>query len=544
MKKLLLLLLPFSLLASDALVRKEEWKFTKTKSGYSLELKRTVKRLGWRGKDFMKTFDLILPGDYPFRVVRAYTVNSMGKKVDVPRRGITTDTAPALSFFPYFTFLKLHRINFPALEVPSESHLDIIVKIQDERLDWSFQLLEPFPSLEKRWIFVGFEKIKYFAPGFSPQEFRQSEPTGGEAMGLRFVNLPPYPPEPLQPPSPSLIISSWGGWSELAREVQQTIGEAEKNGRKFPDVFSVLKFVRANLKIVKLPIKWSLLYARSPRQVLNSGYASPVEAALVLRWLFSSSGYNPLFYLEASSEYFSEQVPSLSQFSGAGVYLPGPGLYISSSLVPEKLPPQKVLWIFSEVPHLLRTSPLRAEENGILADFSIEEGRIEGKIEGKGNFLIYGDGYEQAKKYAEALGLEISLEKAGILGNTLELAGKLMAKDGLVRLRPDMGLLPRSKEGFGQDRITPVEFPQPFFINLRLRVKDLGNLIFLPSPSRFSSKYGRFSLEIEKNPPWVMLNYRVEVLRKRIPPAEATSLKKLIHLCRDENLTSLVFLPE
>ncbi len=542
MKRIIFVLIAFSLMASDALIRREEWKFSKTKTGYDFRLVKIVKRLGWKGKDFMRRFEMALPGEYSLTVEKAYTVNSMGKKIDVPPQDISTGPAPGLAFFPYFSFLKLHRIDFGNPDLPSESYIEISGKTQEENLDWSFTLLEPFPALEKRWIFTGFDSVKYYAPGFVPQEFLQPDERGGEAMAIRFVNLPPYPPEPLQPPPPSLVISSWSGWTSLANSIKDSI-EVGKGQFKFSDIFSALEFLRGKLRRVSLPIKWSLLYARSPEEVLKSGYASPVEVALVLKWVLAGAGYEPEFYLEAPADRFSEEAPALSQFTEAGIYLPGPGLYINSRLVPEKMPPQRVLWIFSKIPHLLRTGPVKPGENGIRAEMSISGGKIKGRIEGLGNFLFYGDPSKEAKKYAGSLGLKITVNQAKLTGNILEFEGNLVAEDGLISLRPDMGLLPASEEGFGEDRITPVKFPQPFFVALNLRVENPSDIIFLPSPARYSNDYGRFILEVKKNSDYVRLNYRMELLKEKIAPAEAGKIKKLIHLCRDKNLTSLVFLP-
>ncbi len=539
-KLLVLVLLIGKLMSSDALVRREVWEFTKESDAYTFLMKRTVKRLGWGAKDFMRTFEMVLPKEYPFRVVRAYTVNSQGRKIDVPSRNLRS--FPYFPFFPYFSFLRKYEVVFPEVGVPSESHVEVRGRVQ-EVLDARFPLLEPYPSLEKRWAFVGFKKVFFHAQGFSPQVMKEPR-MGEEATVLRFVNLPPYPHEPLQPRVPSLVVSARQGWGELEAEVKEVLNsEGLKDKFKFPDLSSALEYLKARLKPVRFPLRFSLLYARSEKEVLESGYASPVEMAMVLRAVLRNSGYEPIIYFSAPQDAFSEEVPAISQFDEVGVYVAKPGLYITSDLKPVRFPVDRVLWIFSSTPHFQRTSPIGAEQNLLRVRIRIEGERLQGELEGSGNFVLYGNAPEVGKAYLRKMGISAELQEARIVGNLLTFSALLRGRDNLIRIKPDIGLLPEGAEGFAEDRITPVEFPQPFQVDIKLEILRPGQIIYLPPSKKRNFSMGRFSLEVEKGRESVSLHFSLTLSRRRIPPSEAPRLAELIQLCRSKELTSLIFLP-
>ncbi len=542
MKEKLLVFVLFMgpLLTSDALVRREVWEFTRKDNGYTFLMKRTVKRLGWGAKDFMKSFEIILPREYPFKVVRAYTVNSQGKKIDVPSRNVRS--FPYLPFFPYFSFLRKYEVIFPDIGVPSESHVEVQGRIQ-EVLDTRFPLLEPYPSLEKRWVFVGFKRVFFHAQGGSPQVIKEPR-MGEEAMVLRFVNLPPFPREPLQPKVPSLVVSAKQGWGELESEVKGVLNsEGLKGEFKFPDLPSALEYLKSRLKPVRLPVKLSLIYARSEREVLESGYASPVEMAMVLREILKHSGYEPIIYFSAPQDAFSEATPAISQFDEVGVYIPRLGLYITSGLKPERFPVDRVLWMFSSTPHFQKTSPIEAEQNILRVKLKVEGKRLWGELEGLGNFVLYGDASKVGKMYLEKMGLSVEVKEASIVGNVLSFSALVKNQDNLIRIRPDIGLLPQGTKGFGEGRLTPVEFPQPFKVSIDLEILRPGQVIYLPPPKRSDLDFGRFSLEVKRGKESVSLHFRVTLSRRKISPSEAPRLAELIELCRSKELTSLVFLP-
>ncbi len=534
----LLVLVP--LLASDALVRRQVWEFRKRKGGYSFLMKRTVKRLGWGARDFMKSFEIVLPREYPFKVLRAYTVNSRGRKVNVPPGAIRS--FPHLALFPYFSFLRKYRIDFPSVEIPSESHVEIKGYVP-EVLDEKFLLLEPYPSLEKRWVLVGFRRMYFHARDFSPQ---QVQGPGMDQQGrvLRFVNLPPYPREPLQPKPPSLVISTREGWGDLEKEVREILASGGlKDKVKIRGLFSAIGFLKARVKPVELPIKWSLLYARGGAEVLRSGYGSPVELAMLLRDVLVQNGYEAFIYFSAPREAFSEAVPALSQFDGVGVYLPGPGLYISSRFSPLKLPVDRVLWVFSSTPHFQKTSPMKPGENGLWARLELKGGEVRGEMRGRGNFILYGDPFKTGGLYLKRLGLKVEVKEASLEGNTLRFSAILLSKDNMIRIRPDLGLLPEGPEGFGEGRATPVELPQPFTVDIELKVLKPVEAVYLPSPRKTIFKFGRFSLDLQRDEEGIALHFRLSLHRRRIPPTMAPDLARLIKLCRSPEITSLVLLP-
>ncbi len=541
------LILVLFLFSSDAIVRREELTYRKVGTGYSLEFTRTMRRLSEFARTYWADPRIIVEDGEKFAIKAAYTVNSEGKKIDVPKVGIHLLTPRGLERFPYYSFLKERAINFLGIDLPSESTLSYTLKKEDGEIDETYPLAEPALSKEKTWNFFGFHQLSYDAPG------QQLETTniqiGGErGIQIRVKNIPPYPKEPNQFPSPVFIYSSREGWENLGNEVSAVFSQEEglsKNSLSLVNAkndLDILPLLKEILSLVRIPMKYSLFKARSGEEAFQSRYASPVEMVLILMDIYDARGRKALPFLAADAERFSERVPAISQFTDAGIYLPELGIYIDSNLKPRRSFHDKVLWILLPKPHFLRFPPLDPLYNSIKLAIKVNDKSIEGKLIGKGNFIFYGDPKEEAEKWLSKAGISAKIEEANILGNTLNFTGK--TKENNLRILPDFSMLPKDPEAFSLPRITPIWIKEPFGVDIKIELETSGQIIYIPPDFSLSNPEGIFTLNSKVEGKKAEIHYRLSVKKGLISPEKTEALKKIWATARDKSTTYIIYLPE
>jgi len=547
-KLTLFLLFALFLTSADAIVRKEVRTFKKQDNGYTMEYLRTMKRLGEFARNYWADPRILLEEGQIFKLQKAYTVNSRGKKIEVTPEAIHKLTPAGLQRYPYFSFLQEKTINFLGIDLPSESTLSYTLTVKDEPIDEVFYLEEPALSKEKTWKFLGFDRVFFDSPGETP-EINNIEIASEKGIQIRFKNLPPYPPEPHQPRPGILIVSTRTGWKELGEMIFNIFSQEEGLSKESlslidgNDAFSILENVRNAIEKVTIPMKYSIFKARSGEEAFRSRYASPAELALILMDVYSAKGYKALPFLLAGAERFSEKVPAVSQFDDAGIYLTDLGLYITSDLKPKRTFHNKIAWVILPSPHFVRFPKIEPSKNKVNIIVNITDQKIEGEISTEGNFILSGEAKAQAGKWLQRAGLRTKIKEAKILGQKLTFSGEIELQENTIKLHPDLLLLPQEPETFALPRITPIDIGEPFKVNMKINLTTSGNIIYSPTSFSLTKPMGNFVLRSQKQGEnSFSLEYKIAIKKGVIQPEEAENLKEIWAAARDKSTTYIIYL--
>ena len=426
MRKVLVSLIFLSILmSSDAIVRKQVIGFEKTGKGRVEKYYRAMKRLTDFGRKYWSDVRILLDTEKE-RIIfdRAYTINSRGQRINVPKNAFHTLIPREVQKAPYFYYLKEKVVNFVGLDLPSESVLSYRIESTEPQVDFVLPVAEPAFVEETVVNVIGFEKVDFEVIGARPEVERFMR-GGKRGLSIKLRRIEPYPPEPNQaPPLPLIVLTTEVTWKELEEALiayfYQDPGIPESlwkdTALEGKNIEEVIKWVRNSIQVVKLDMRRSFEKARSATEVLKSKYGTAAEVILLYREILKRLGISSIPFLAVDSRYFSRKVPSLRQFKEVGLYLPRKEVFLlSDGTLKRYLHKKAVLLLEEGNPHFASYPVVSPEKNSVYLNLQLNPPNLRGTARLRGNFaLIKKEAVKEAKDLLNRLGIKAKVKKASL----------------------------------------------------------------------------------------------------------------------------------
>lgn len=556
MRKVLAFLIFFSILiSSDAIVRKQIISFERSGEGKVEKFYRALRRLTDFGRRYWADVRILLDTEREKIVFeRAYTVNSLGQRIEVPKNAFHTLIPKQIQKAPYFYYLKEKVLNFVGLDLPSESVLSYRIESSDPEVDFVLPVAEPAFVEETVVNVIGFEKVDFEVIGARPEVERFMR-KGKRGISIKLRRTGPYPPEPNQaPPLPLIVLTTEVTWKELEDALsayfyqdpgipQPLWKEIALEGKDMEDV---AKWMRNSVRLIKLDMRRSFEKARSATQVLESKYGTAPEVVLLYREIFKRLGISSIPFLAVDSRYFSRRVPSLRQFKEVGLYFPGKEIFLFSDGTFKRYLHKKVLLLLErENPHFASYPLLSPEKNSIYLSLKLNASNIKGIARLKGNFVFV---KKEAVKVAEELlnkaGIEVNIRRASLSyfhdWVELKFEGDYRTEQGIIKFEPDLNQLKLESAAFSMPRLTPILLREPFAVRIKVELEGGERIVYLPQQKTISNSAGRFRVTVERKSSGAAIEFDFRLNRSFLKPDQVEKLKELWSSISDRAFTTVI----
>ncbi len=545
------------LLAADAIVRKQVITVERIPSGKTVKYYRAMKRLTEFGRRYWTDVRILIDTEKEkIFFDKAYTINSKGEKIRVPENAFHTLLPSSLLSAPYFHYLKEKVVNFVGIDLPSESVLSYWLESNEPLVDLYLHVAEP--ALVKEWEFriLGYDRVFFDSLGGKPEvdEFMLK---GRRGIRVKFRKVSPYPPEPGQPPSlPVLVVAADSSWKELEEALMAYFHQdpgippaaIKEMGLEGRDLADVVKWMRKAVKLIRLDMRRSFEKARSASTIYSCRYGTAPEVALLYQEILKVLGYRPVPFLSVASTYFSKKVPSLRQFREVGLFIPSEGVYLFADGTVKRLLHQRTLLLLEKpAPHFQRFPSIDPVRNR--AELSLYLGPRTFRLVAflKGNFSVDSrSGEELARWLAESCGLQVKLEKAVVKkeGRDLkvEAEGSWESREGVVKIKPELGRLSLPEAAFSMPRATPLEAGEPFSVHVKIELFQPERILYLPQKVKVVNDLGRFVVSSSEGIRGAAVEMEFRLDRSLARPEEVEKLRELWAAVRNRAYTTVIYL--
>ncbi len=556
-KFLAFLLSAVMLLAADAIVRKQVITVERVPSGKTIKFYRSMKRLTEFGRRYWTDVRIIIDTEKEkIFFDKAYTINSKGEKIRVPENAFHTLLPRELLSAPYFHYLKEKVINFVGIDLPSESVLSYWFESNEPLVDLYLHVAEP--ALVKEWELriLGYDRVFFDSLGGKPEvdEFMLK---GRRGIRIKFRKISPYPPEPGQPPSlPVVVVAADTSWKELEEALMAYFHQdpglssatIEEMGLKGKEVADVVKWMKKAVKLIRLDMRRSFEKARSASTIYSCRYGTAPEIVLLYQEILKALGYRPVPFLSVASSYFSKKVPSLRQFREVGLFVPSEGIYIFADGRVKRLLHQKTLLLLEKpAPHFQRFPFIDPLRNRL--ELSLYLGPRTFRIIAllKGNFSVDSrSAGELASWLAESCGLEAKIKKSLLKREDknlkVEAEGSWESKEGVLKIKPDLGRLSLPEAAFSLPRATPLETGEPFSVHIRIELFQPERILYLPQKVKVINELGRFVVSSSEGIRGAAVEMDFRLDRSFARPEEVEKLRELWAAVRNRSYTTVIYL--